>query len=116
MSRLTLGLLLVIVSAACAPNTVRPSAVPRQAPIPDCDSNEIILRASNHGSAPADVVSGKDLLGTVNPGSTLLIPMAASTYRNGAVTARPTHRNPVGSDPVGRPPRAAGVVFSAQCP
>jgi hypothetical protein len=117
MSRLIPGLLLVMVSAACAPNTVRPSTVPRQTPIPDCDSNEIILRASNHGSVPADVVSGKDLLGTVNPGSTLLVNVAASTYRNGAIRAIPRDREPASrSQPVGQPRAFRGVVFSAQCP
>lgn len=117
MSRLILGLLLIMVSAACGPSTVRPSTVPRQAPIPDCDSNEIILRASNHGSVPADVVSGRDILGTVDPGSTLLVQVAASTYRNGAIRAILRDREPASrSQPVGQPYGARGVVFSAQCP
>lgn len=117
MPRYTVGLLLIFLTAGCASSLNHQSnALPGRNFIPDCGSNELVVRASNHGSTPADLYVGKDLVGTVSPGSTLLVPVTTSSWLRGAVRASPTHRDLTGSEPVGRPPSSSGMVLSAQCP
>lgn len=84
--------------------------------MPECDSDQLAVRASNHGSTPADLFVGGNLVGTVSPGSTLLDPVHSTLWLRGAVRARPTHPALTGSQPVGRPASTSGMVLSPQCP
>lgn len=117
MPRLAAGLLLVFLTAGCVSSLHhQQSAVPGRNFIPVCRSSELFVRASNHGSTPADMYAGKDMVGTVSPGSTLLFPVRNTLWLRGAVRASPTQNGLKGSDPVGRLARSSGMVLSVQCP